>query len=65
MIDVVDQDAEVVECDTFDEALALARALVGDGGEVLVHEAHCAIDEDLDGCTCAPVVLAVAVPEAS
>jgi hypothetical protein len=45
---------------TQDEAIAEAMRQLcaeGEGGEVVVHEADCAVDDDAEGCDCEPMVL--------
>jgi len=50
---------EVIEFDTFDEAVATAMAELEPGGVLSIHHEDCALATDGDDCDCTPWDLTV------
>lgn len=60
MIEVLSLDSgETIYADTQAEAIAIAAADLGPGGEITVHDADCKCDEVGNDCTCEPQLLVV------
>jgi hypothetical protein len=54
-----DNDDELDEYDTLDEAIAAAMAELEPGGVLQVHSEDCQSEDGEEGCTCEPLSLTV------